>query len=359
MDNPYFSIIIPCYNVCNYISQCLDSLKSQEFTNWEAIVINDGSTDNTASIIQKYANNDKRIIFIDKPNEGVSKARNTGLKIAAGCWVGFIDADDWFVDEALKKLYSISISAKSEIIGFNHFFNLNDKEWRQVNLSPTYIERSGEDRMKFVLDSLFPYYDKYKNNITVGSIRTVWDKIFKRSFLISNNIIFREDVKVVEDSMFCFDAFFKAKAIQYHNEFLIHYRLIDSSVTRNFYPDIDDINYKILDVWKDIISTLILWNEDFENCYIGVACECFYRSLRCNILHRSNYSSIKDKLFMIKKLVNNHRYDKIFCKSKYQFLPVGKRVLANFVHSKQYFLIYAYCSITIKLSNIKSLRKIA
>lgn len=359
MDNPYFSIIIPCYNCCNYISQCLDSLKSQSFTNWEAIVVNDGSTDNTANIVKKYAQNDKRIIFIDKSNEGVSKARNTGLINAKGIWVGFLDADDWLADEALTKLYSISISNNCEIIGFNHFFNLKNKEWPQRNLFPTYIERSYEDRMEFVLDTLFPYYDEYKNKVVVSSIRTVWDKIYKRSFLISNNIKFREEIKIGEDSMFCFDVFLKANTIKYYNLFLVHYRLIYNSATRNFNPDINKINNEILDVWKNNISTNNLWNEDFENCYIGIACECFYRSLRLYVLHNKNHSSFKNKLLMIKKLTINRRYNEAFCKSKYPFLPIGKRILVNMIQSKLHLLIYIYCTVIIRISNFLLSRKIA
>lgn len=356
MNTPYFSIIIPFYNAQNYAAQCLDSIKAQNFSNWEVIVVNDGSTDGTVEILKEYINNDKRIILIDKSNEGVSVARNTGLKIATGEWVGFLDADDWFAEEALNNLYDISVSNKADIIGFNHFYNLRDKEWPHANLYPTYIERDKEKKMYFVLDSLFPHYDRYKNDVIVGSIRTVWDKIFKRSFLLHNDITFNESLKIGEDSIFCFDAFSKANSIQYYNKFFVHYRLLNSSVTRKFSSGIDSINNQILDLWKEKITSLNFWNEDFENCYTGVACECFYRSIRLNILHTDNKLLGISKLLSIKELVLNHRYRSAFSKNKYSFLPISKRILAILIHYRLYGLIYIYCTITIQISNLGIIR---
>lgn len=91
---PKVSIIVPVYNVENYLRKCLDSLINQTLKNIEIICINDGSTDNSLSILEEYASKDERIIVINQENAGVSSARNRGLEIATGEYIAFVDADD-------------------------------------------------------------------------------------------------------------------------------------------------------------------------------------------------------------------------------------------------------------------------
>ena len=99
------SVIVPVYNSAVYLTECLDSLKNQNFKDVEFIIINDGSKDSSGEIIDNYAKNDSRFIAIHKNNEGVSAARNDGLKIAKGEFVFFCDSDDILAENALDKLY--------------------------------------------------------------------------------------------------------------------------------------------------------------------------------------------------------------------------------------------------------------
>ena len=99
-----FSIIIPVYNVENYLRDCLDSVLGQSFSDWEAVCVNDGSTDHSVSILEEYASRDNRITVISQPNGGLSAARNTGLNAAKGDYVIFLDSDDWLEADALKTL---------------------------------------------------------------------------------------------------------------------------------------------------------------------------------------------------------------------------------------------------------------
>ena len=99
---PYFSIIIPVYNVAPYLRECLDSVLAQTFTDWEAICVDDGSTDGSGAILDEYAENDKRFRIIHQKNAGVSAARNAALELMNGDWFLFVDADDVIREDALQ-----------------------------------------------------------------------------------------------------------------------------------------------------------------------------------------------------------------------------------------------------------------
>ena len=101
-NNDLISVIIPVYNAERFVAQTLDSVLEQTYENWEAILVNDGSTDNSLDILQKYAQKDARFKIIDKKNGGVSAARNDGLKKAAGEYITFLDADDLWYPQFLE-----------------------------------------------------------------------------------------------------------------------------------------------------------------------------------------------------------------------------------------------------------------
>ena len=102
---PEISVIMPVYNVEKYLRECLDSLLAQTFTDFEAICVNDGSTDGSPAILEEYAAKDNRIKIIDQPNSGAAKSRNNGMTIACGKYWMFLDSDDWFMPDMLFKLH--------------------------------------------------------------------------------------------------------------------------------------------------------------------------------------------------------------------------------------------------------------
>ena len=107
MHSPYISIIVPVYNVEKYLERCLNSIKNQTFSDWECILIDDGSPDNSGKICDDYAARDKRIMVKHQKNGGVSKARNIGLGSATGEYVTFLDSDDWLDSNAFAIYHDI------------------------------------------------------------------------------------------------------------------------------------------------------------------------------------------------------------------------------------------------------------
>ena len=118
--NPEISIIVPVYNVEKYLKRCIDSILNQSFTNFELILVDDGSTDNSGKIIDEYAIKDERIKVIHKENGGQGSARNRGLDIAKGNYIGFVDSDDWIHKDMYKCMYQIINEDSTDIVQVGH-----------------------------------------------------------------------------------------------------------------------------------------------------------------------------------------------------------------------------------------------
>ena len=124
---PFFSIIIPVYNVAPYLRECLDSVLAQTFTDWECLCVDDGSTDNSGAILDEYAQKDPRFRVFHKPNGGVSSARNLALDNAKGEWILFLDSDDCLFFDACEVLHDISERENIDFIKFNHTMSQGER----------------------------------------------------------------------------------------------------------------------------------------------------------------------------------------------------------------------------------------
>lgn len=116
VPSPIISIIVPIYNREKWLRNCLDSISSQTFKEWECILVNDGSTDNSLKIAQEYAANDERFIVFSQENQGVSAARNLGLDHAQGKWLAFVDSDDEIAPDYLEILHKIGEDNNADLV---------------------------------------------------------------------------------------------------------------------------------------------------------------------------------------------------------------------------------------------------
>lgn len=217
-----FSIIIPVYNVQNDIGNCLDSILAQSYPNFEVLCIDDGSTDRSRQVIQKYAKKDKRIRCFHHENKGVSYTRNIGIHKARGMYIWFVDADDWVEPNALGCIADEIKKHKSDILVFGG----------EVFFSKDY---DGKDSY---MDQAFIYFKKnldtrrtqYRNHSVAallyepGSYPLIWNKVYKRSLIISNHIQYEESLKLGEDEAFLFQIYPLADRIDYIPNRLYHYQ---------------------------------------------------------------------------------------------------------------------------------------
>lgn len=266
------SIIIPVYNVENYLSRCLESILNQTFNDFEIICVNDGSTDNSLAVLQKFKSNDERIIIIDKKNEGSGVARNVGLSTAKGDYVYFVDGDDWIEENSLDKIVLKADELNTDILIFGGLSYYNNK-----GKNGGY---SADKLPKQYLNKVFSSKDIKKDIFKFPS--TVWTKLYKKDFLIKNNIKF-QDIKVGQDQLPFFHSMIKAECIALLPENIYCYRKnrAGSAMTvkkkKNFSPiyvfyGIEDMlkSENLLDDYKSIfvnkyLSKATSWLGKFQD----------------------------------------------------------------------------------------------
>ena len=220
-NDPLISIIIPCFNAEKTLEKCLKSVVQQSYANLEIIIIDDGSTDETSLIYNKFQSNDERILVLKQQNSGVSKARNTGVKAATGDYICFVDSDDWAELNYCSELYSLLVGENADI---------------------SIVEASYEDENGNVLCSK-PISDE---KIFDGNRALVllledqeiqshpWGKLFKADLL--KNVHFPENLKCFEDYSTLFKIFNKAVKVVKSNEKLYHYIQRENSLSHNLSP---------------------------------------------------------------------------------------------------------------------------
>lgn len=239
-----FSIIIPIYNVERYIARCLESVLNQSYDNFEVILINDGSDDNSYEICKKYMENDNRITLISQDNKGVSSARNLGLQSATGKYVLFLDGDDAIMPSLCSKLKCIIEQSESNELIIFGYCNINDKVKQEIGVKDElifYKENMGE--MLFELDKLKLLY-------------TVWNKVFLRS-RIQNG--FSEEMTFAEDSCFIInylEQIEKIRVIPFIG--YQYYTNISGSAMKKYHKDMFEICLK---EYKCIIESKIDYHE--------------------------------------------------------------------------------------------------
>ena len=242
MEKIDFSIIIPAYNTEKYIKACLNSIYSQSINNWELIIIDDGSTDNTNSLLKTFIK-DKRIHLISKPNEGVSIARNKGLDIAKGEYILFVDADDILYPNTLSILYDSLKNRKIDYLRYEY----QTIDAKGNSLHPNYEAKA---RRK-VSNQIFDAADCI--TLIVRNEYFLWSGVFRKEIIDKYHLRFMEGCTYNEDTLFMLQFFMHSNTHIYLPTTLYGYRKFDGAVTARFteknYQDVKRVAQIACDIY--------------------------------------------------------------------------------------------------------------
>ena len=238
------TIIIPCYNVEEYLEECLDSVINQTFTDFEVICINDGSTDNTLNILERYSKNDSRIRIINQDNKGLAASRNVGLENSSGKYICFLDADDYLDLNTFQETYDIAEDKSTDVIFFK-LINFDD-ETRKTStfdyFEMDYLKNRVGDNV-FSCEDVDDYL--FRMNVTAPG------KLFKHDLI--RGLKFPEGL-IWEDNPFFIELMFRVKRAYFYDKHLYFRRIRTNSITQSYthkYVDCLTIGNMIADITKD------------------------------------------------------------------------------------------------------------
>lgn len=219
--NTKVSIIVPVYNAEKHLKECLDSIINQTLKEIQIIIINDGSTDNSKKIILEYVERDRRIVFIDSANEGVSGARNKGIEKSSGRYIGFVDADDYVAPGMYQRLFEIAEENKSSIVICNASDVNEEREFpKRLQLeNETFLTR---DKAPLLLDFLRFKYDSAN-----------WNKLYDSGIIKQYHLKFDSRLAIWEDLLFNLKFIVYTDKMTALSEALYYHRVHDTSIITN------------------------------------------------------------------------------------------------------------------------------
>jgi len=305
------SIIIPVYNVEKYIDKCLQSVSDQDIpkNEYEILVIDDGSTDNSPEIIRAYSKKYDNIKIATKENGGVSSARNTGLNMAQGKYILFVDSDDMIKENSLSKVLYFAENCNPDLLQFECNIIRNDAKYSEPACcsAPTLFS----DKEAYLKTCIFTK--------KIWHIE-MWRFLFKKSLLDNNRIRFNQEICMGEDQLFTIEAISRAGKIAYSPEIIYRY-LVRSGSTMNSFSYKHAVSQlksafeikKILEANKNIGKFEVLFYQRFINIFV------IYQYID----RIFSDASIKDPVKIIKKDIQTYSFKKLY------FIPQYKSGLLN------------------------------
>ena len=334
------SIIIPVYNGEKYIEECINNVLEQAYNDFELIIVNDGSKDDTKKICEKISKVDGRIKIINTENAGVSSARNKGINIAKGKYIVFLDADDKILSDIYKNMIMDIERENADLIMCSYlseFDNRSEKNifaWSDRLFEDIEIK---EEVMKNTVSSI-KENGEYKE-VIMGSI---WRCLFKRELLEVNNIRFRENLKYSEDLVFVLEYLNISKRVYTTNKcyYLYNRKTEDLSTTQKY---IDCLESNTDEVHKTILDILNI--KDFKNTKGWALKEVSsIYTLAVNIAINDNGISFFKKAKEIQKMQKRREFKKYVNKLNInEYYGLNKIVILSLKY-KLYFLIVKYYS---------------
>ncbi|GIP39895.1 glycosyl transferase [Paenibacillus sp. J31TS4] len=309
MKSPFFSIIIPMFNAGKTIGSCLESLINQSFKDFEIVIINDGSIDNSQLICKEFLA-DKRINLVYQKNQGVSVSRNRGISLSSGKYVVFVDADDWIEHDMLEVFYSYIVKSNSDIlIGGIIFDYINYSKYLGVKESMWGSNTSTIREMLLSLDKL-------------NLIGYSGGRVIKREIIKKNNICFDPIVKNMEDFLFNCKVLFNSRSICIINQNKYHYIVKSNSLSSSYSPELYETFNEISKLLSQLFAKHNIDSLLLNNTYVLGIQTCVH-----NIYQSGSPLDRKHRISFLEEILNEKkvqyalsRYDnkkdvftKIFC----------------------------------------------
>ena len=264
MHKTKISIIVPIYNSENDLGQCIESIANQTYKNIEIILVNDGSTDGSLEICEKWERKDSRIVVIDKPNSGLASARNAGLEESTGDLIGFVDHDDYIEPEMYEEMYNDMVDHNADIVMCSSYGVDSKGNKTKAYSSYNSFEIETKELVKRML-----HYEKI-------FCSSVWSKLYKRSIIGGTRFV--DEIVLGEDYYFNGRVYSKINRFYYDSRAFYNYRIVDGSMSRNKVNKYFFDKYKVVEKLEEYYSDCnYVTEDDFTEMRLSVSYELLYR----------------------------------------------------------------------------------
>lgn len=334
-NNPLISVIVPVFNVEKYLQQCIDSLLRQNYSNIEIILVDDGSTDNSAQICDEYATKYKNITVIHKKNEGLGSSRNIGLQVANGKYIGFVDSDDYLSEDMYETLIRLAEEndADCSYCEFERFWddNIIDKSHKCNDSIKIYSDN--EILNPYLLDRV-GCLPVEKTDCSYGA--SVGLGLFKNDIIKKVKFV-SERKWISEDMIFDLEFIPLCKKIVHTNKKLYYYRFNPNSLTTRYVPDRFDKNVALCDEMGLRLDKI--YHSDIYKIRLN---RYFLKITRIALIEEIVHireNGWKRMRANIKRIANNEKLVQILSVYPIELLPLPQRIFFSLLKRKMYLAL--------------------
>ena len=312
MQDKLISLIVPFYNAENTLSDCIESILNQTYRNFELILLDDGSKDNSSLICQKYVRKDSRIKYYCQKNGGVASARNFGIDIASGEYVAFVDADDYLSTEILEAACNFLLKEDIDLIVWNFYYVIGKTIQKNI---PIYMNKCSRDELLCASISI----GSYKPNYNLQWImRSVWGKIFNLDIIKKRNIRFKKELYIGEDALFMFEYLLYAESIKVIGDYGYYYRHSSSSACGRYKEDLYEQSCVQMKEFEHLSCNIL--NSRLRNYALAVLSWRLFNDLTINESKKGKTGFIEAKKWA---QLNKQRLKKIYLN---RYIPRAQKI---------------------------------
>lgn len=317
------SIIVPVYKVEKYLDTCVYSLLNQTYTNFEIILINDGSPDSCPQKCDMYSRINTKIKVVHQENCGLPAARNSGLNVATGDWILFVDGDDWISYDALEILVR-EITEEMDVIFFGYKRFKHHVAVKNAGGTGR-KEILNEQDFLYLLQDAFSPFENHCKVFSDGKV-TACTKLYNHKFLQEHRLRFFPEVKIHEDIPFAMSVFLKAKKGLYIDQKIYCYRWAEGSITNSYRKN---YNYDLIPLINklELFSSQLLDDTLAERLFQERICVLFIYIMKQNFCSPQNPDSYKKRKADCWKLRDSERYSKAIEAIHLNHISFKKRIM--------------------------------
>lgn len=331
------SIVVPIYNVEKFLRGSIESIQKQTLEDIQIILVNDGSTDKSLSICKEIQEKDKRIEVIDKPNGGVSSARNAGIKIAKGEYIGFVDPDDWIDPDMYENMYKQTTMDNSDLCMCNYVIENNNHSIPNLLFFSKDVLK-GQEIFDDIITNMIASSSLNSSADTI--MGSVWRLIIKKEIFEKYNLKFQSDITLMEDLIFCIQVLLKCSKVSISRGTYYHYIIHSNSAVASYKENIFDMQLKVYRVLEYLLKEEDLYLKVKKR--MDIRYTNIYINSIVNEAHHDNRKTFLERIKFIKQICKDDKLERILKELDTTDYTFRKRIVLKAIHYELGIFLYLY-----------------